>query len=117
LLPGLAQSKQNNHDEAIKIFSSSLSADPTNKNFEFLLLFYRGFSQQQLGNAAEAFEDYSKALKINENSPTALFQRANIHFKNNEFEECIIDCEAALKVKTSEDPKKLIEDAKTALKS
>lgn len=71
----------------------------------------------KIGDNIKAFDDYSAAQKINENSSKVLYLRAQIHFKRGEFEDCIIDCEAAIKSKVTEQAKKLIESAKKSLGS
>lgn len=82
-----------------------------------MMLFNRGIAFDKLERLKEAFDDYSSALKIKEDSANTLYRRANIHFKQNEFDDCIIDCKAALKAKETEAPKKLIEAAKYAIKN
>jgi DnaJ homolog subfamily C member 7 len=114
---GFAQSKENNNAKAIEIFTSALKTDPSNKNFIFMMLFNRGIACDKVGQLKEAFDDYSEALKIKETDAKALYRRASIHYKLKEFEDCIIDCEAALKAEASEGPKKLIEVAKTSIKT
>lgn len=94
-----------------------MTKDPTNKNFDYILLLNRGQIWEKIGDNTKAFDDYSAALKINENSSNVLYLRANIHFKRGEFEDCIIDCEAAITSKASEKAKKLIKSAKTSLLS
>lgn len=80
------------------------------------MLFNRGISYDKLQQLKKAFDDFSDALKIKETSTAALYRRAIFHYKQKEFGDCIIDCEASLKEEDSEDSKKLIELAKTSLK-
>lgn len=82
-----------------------------------MMLFNRGLSHDKLEHLKEAFDDFSQALKIKEDSAKALNRRANIHYKQKEFEDCIIDCEAALKVEASEGPKNLIKMAKESIQT
>lgn len=80
------------------------------------MLINRGSTYFKLDRFTDAYNDYTNALKINEDLPKVLLQRARTHFKLNEFEFCIIDCEASLKIENTDECKKLIEDAKIQLR-
>jgi tetratricopeptide (TPR) repeat protein len=60
----------------------------------------------------EAYENFTNALNLNPNLVEAMEKRAMIHFKRNEFEECLIECEEILKLKHSSEIFELKKKAK-----
>lgn len=109
-------SKAENYDEAIKTFGFAIRTDPTNLNVVAKMLCYRGFSYYNSGRLDEALEDFAEALSINEAHSEALYHRASIHFDNEEFAKCIIDCEAALSAEVHVGTQRLLKAAQTSLK-
>lgn len=77
-----------------------LTVDPSNLAYMFKILFYSGSANYEMEMYKEAYEDLTEALKIR-NDPVAMTMRAKIHFKLDEFEECIIDCEEAKQISNS----------------
>lgn len=57
---GLKSFREGNWEEAVKEFSGGIAEDASNP----LLFFYRGMSQENGGNAAEALLDYQKAIEL-----------------------------------------------------
>lgn len=108
---GLNDLEKNRNIQAKAKFSQALTVDPTNKWFTCAMLYQRGCSHVKLESFREAFNDFDMALRINDILIEALSQRAFTHFKLNEFEDCIIDCEEYLKLKGSSDIQKLLMDA------
>lgn len=94
--------------------------DPSNKIINFDLLHFRGVTNFDLEQFRAAFEDFSDALKINDKNAKLLSLRAQVHYKFNEFEDCIIDAEESLKFdtcdETRDETRKLIDFAKVSLK-
>jgi DnaJ homolog subfamily C member 7 len=56
-------------------------------------------------------------LKLNPNLIEAMEKRALIHFKREEFEECVIECEEVLKKKDSPEMLQLKRDAEKEISS
>lgn len=71
--------------------------------------------QFEAKNYNSAFNIFTKALKIDENFADAMEKRAHIHFYRGEYEDCVIECEGYLKVKTSEVIQQLLEKAKNKI--
>lgn len=65
----------------------------------------------EAGDYEKAFEYFTEALVANPELVEAMKKRAHIHFKRNEFEECVIECEEILKKKTLPSIVKLKKDA------
>jgi DnaJ homolog subfamily C member 7 len=108
--------KAGKDQEAREIFASALTSDPTNKKFLVLMLFNLGLADLKLKRFQDAFNDLSEALKIDENHAKALHYRAQVHFELKEFDDCVIDCEASIKLRPAEDVKKLLAEAIKSLK-
>lgn len=114
---GFAEVKDKKFEEARKTFNEALAVDPSNKSYKFLMLFNLGMSNFQLNHVSEAFENYSEALRVNENDAKCLLKRAEAHLKLEQFEDCVIDCEESLKLEESESAKKTMNNAKSMLKN
>lgn len=108
--------KNSEFQSAKKKFTQAMAIDPTNKIFESAMHHLRGFSSFKLGVLKEALDDYNLALRLDEDYVEALTERAKIHFALKEFEDCIIDCDELLKLKSSSDTRKLMKDAQEKLK-
>lgn len=93
-----------------------MGIDTSNKNFTFKILHNRGSAYFKIDRFTDAYNDFTNALKLNQNHAKGLFKRAQAHFKLSEFEYCIIDCEASLKIENTKECKKLMEDAKFQLR-
>lgn len=113
---GCAELKSDKNNEAKEIFSSALPLDESNKNFTRFVFYNRGIANYKLQMYADAYQDFSQALKIKDCHSKALLRRAQCHFELNEFEDAVIDCEESLKLKPSEEAKKLLGTAKIKVK-
>lgn len=71
------------------------------------MFFENGIVNFNAGSYDKAFESFTEALKLNHGHIEAMEKRAEIHFKRDEFEECVIECEEILKKKPSSDIKTL----------
>lgn len=73
--------------------------------------FITGLEKFAAGKYDDAYEHLTKALLVNGNLIDAMEKRAFIHFKLNEFDECVIECEEILKVKNSPEIRNLKAEA------
>lgn len=105
--------KSLSHKETCELLSAALAVDPSNKNFNYQMLHRRGLANLAFNRLVDACNDFTCALRLNETSTECLMRRANVHFKLNEFENCIIDLEELLKHDNDHiEAKKLINNAK-----
>lgn len=95
--------------------SLALDVDPSNKKFTFVHLFNRGLANFNILRFKDAYNDFTDALKINENNAEILLKRAQVHFQLREFDECIIDCEESFRLESSEVAKTLLANAKSMI--
>lgn len=112
LLTGIKNFTSSVFHDARECFTSALNVDPSNNKIKFLTLYNRGSANFKLECFKDACNDFTEALRINEVHIKSLNKRAHCHFKMNEFEDVIIDCEELLKIEASQEIKKLMEDAR-----
>lgn len=104
-------------DEAIQTFTEVITADPGNKKFNKCVYELRGEANLHLRYYAAAFTDFSEALKIGEKTAQLLYMRACSHHAMAQYEDCVIDCEASLKVQWTQPAQTLFEDVLNLMES
>lgn len=104
-------------DEAVETFTEVITAEPANKKFNKVLYELRGEANLHLCYYLAAFTDFSEALKIGEKSARCLYMRACCHHAMAQFEDCIIDCEASLKIQWTQHAQTLFEDVINLMES
>lgn len=67
-------------------------------------------------NLDMAFENFTNVLKQDAACVEAMEKRAMIHFTRKEFECCVIECEEIQRLRSSDEIKKLMEEAKKNLR-
>lgn len=102
--------------EALALYTEALAVDPLHREINAKLHYNRALVNVRLGNLLDAIKDCSAALQINEAYLKALMLRARCQNDMQNFEECVKDYEAALKLDKTMHTKNLLKEAKLALK-
>lgn len=101
------------HKEACELLTAAIAVDPSNKSFNYSILYRRGVVNLAYNRLVEACNDFTSAMRLNETSVECLMKRAEGHFKLNEFENCITDLdELLMHDKNHSEAKRLINNAK-----
>ncbi|XP_017784313.1 PREDICTED: dnaJ homolog subfamily C member 7 [Nicrophorus vespilloides] len=108
--------KTGKHSEAHALYSEALTIDPMNKKTNAKLYFNRALVLTKLGKNADAISDCTNALKLDEKYLKALLKRAKCYMDSGDYEEAVRDYEQACKMEKSRENKRLLQDAKFALK-
>lgn len=108
--------KSGRYRDAQAVYTEALQIDEFNKDINSKLLYNRALVNSKLNNLREAVDDCTKVLQINDKYLKALLLRARCHNDMEKFEECVNDYEAALQIQKTPEIKKLLRDAKFALK-
>lgn len=102
--------------EALTLYTEALALDPLNKKTNAKLYFNRATVYHRLAKTKEAVDDCTAALKLDGDYLKALLRRASCYTDLGEFEEAVKDYEKVCKLNKSREHKKLLQDAKFALK-
>lgn len=93
-----------------------MEIDPLNKKTNAKLYFNRATALSRLTKTREAIADCTAALNLDDNYLKALLRRAKCYMDIGEYEDAVKDYEKACKMDKSRENKKLLQDAKIALK-
>ncbi|PSN47553.1 DnaJ subfamily C member 7 [Blattella germanica] len=104
---GMCLYYQDNVDRAFSHFQHVLKLAPDHQ---------KAMDIYKLGRLNEAVVDCSNALELDETYLKALLRRAKCYMDLNDFEEAVRDYEKALKMDKSRENKRLLQEAKLALK-
>lgn len=102
--------------DAYKIYTEALAVDPLNKKINAKLYLNRAIVLSRLNKLREAVEDCNTALILEDTYLKALLRRAKCYSDLGEYEDAVKDYEKAYNMDKSKDNKKLLQDAKLALK-
>ncbi|XP_023020069.1 tetratricopeptide repeat protein 2 [Leptinotarsa decemlineata] len=102
--------------EACQLYTEALEIDPFNKKTNSKLYFNRATAYSRLTKTREAIADCTAALNLDETYLKALLRRAKCYMDLGEYEEAVRDYEKVCKMDKSRENKKLLQDAKFALK-
>lgn len=102
--------------EAQAVYTEALQVDELNKDINSKLLYNRALVNSKIGSLHDAVADCSKVLEINAQYLKALLLRARCYNDMEKYEECVNDYEAAMQLQKTPEIKKLLRDAKFALK-
>lgn len=108
--------KSGRYREAQSVYTEALKIDEFNKDINSKLLYNRALVHSKINNLREAVADCSSVLEINDKYLKALLLRARCYNDLEKFDECVNDYEAALQIQKTAEIKKLLRDAKFALK-
>ncbi|CAH1125479.1 unnamed protein product [Ceutorhynchus assimilis] len=102
--------------DAVKVYTEALEIDPLNKKTNAKLYFNRATALSRLIKLREAIADCTAALKLDDTYLKALLRRAKCYMDTEDFEEAVKDYEKAAKMEKSRENKRLLQEAKLALK-
>lgn len=102
--------------EAYTLYTQALSIDVLNKKANAKLYFNRATVQHRLAKTQDAVSDCTAALTLDDTYLKALLRRASCYSDLGEYEEAVRDYEKVCKLNKSREHKKLLQDAKLALK-
>ncbi|XP_050501625.1 dnaJ homolog subfamily C member 7 isoform X2 [Diabrotica virgifera virgifera] len=108
--------KTGKFQEAYNLYTEALQVDPFNKKTNAKLYFNRATVLARLTKTREAIEDCTAALQLDDTYLKALMRRAKCYMDLGEFEYAVKDYEKICKIDKSRENKKLLQDAKLALK-
>ncbi|XP_048509911.1 dnaJ homolog subfamily C member 7 [Athalia rosae] len=113
---GNAAFKMEKYQEAFDLYTEALTIDPQNTVANAKLHFNKALIYAKLRKFRESMEECTAALKLDEGYQKALLKRAACYMELEEYEEAVRDYEQAWKVDKSRDNKRLLLEAKFALK-
>lgn len=102
--------------EALNLYTEALAVDPLNKKTNAKLYFNRATVLSRLNKISEAASDCTSALALDENYMKALLRRAKCYTDLGEYEDAVRDYERVCKIDKSRENKRLLQEAKLALK-
>lgn len=113
---GNAAYKKEQYREAYKLYSEALAIDPQNIVTNAKLHFNKATVAAKLGRLNESIIECTEALKLDKNYLKALLRRAASYMELEEYAKAVSDLEKACKIDKSRDNKRLLMEAKSALK-
>lgn len=108
--------KAGRYQEAYNLYTEALKIDPLNIKTNAKLYFNKACVSSNLSKYKEAVEYCSEALRLDEEYLKALLLRAKSNTALGEYEEAVKDYEKAVKMDKSRENKRLLQEAKLALK-
>lgn len=108
--------KSGRYREANVIYTDALKIDELNKEINSKLLYNRALVNTRLGSIRDAVADCNRVLELNSHYLKALLLRARCYNDLEKFEEAVADYETALQQEKTPEIKRLLRDAKFALK-
>ncbi|KAM8715706.1 hypothetical protein ACLKA7_002711 [Drosophila subpalustris] len=108
--------KSGRYREAHVIYTDALKIDEHNKDINSKLLYNRALVNTRISALREAVADCNRVLELNAQYLKALLLRARCHNDLEKFEEAVADYETALQLEKTPEIKRLLRDAKFALK-
>lgn len=117
----LALFKASRFHEAHDIYTESIKFDSSNVNFNAKLHFNRALMTSKMeGNRRiqekSIIDDTTAALKMTPNYVKAYLLRAKYHNEMENYEQCVKDYEAALKIEKSSETERLLNEVIVKLK-
>lgn len=98
------------------MYTQALIIDPLNTTTNAKLYFNRATVCSKMNKLQEAISDCTAALKLDEKYLKALLRRAKCYMDLNMLEEAVIDYEKVVQLERSREHRRLLQDAKVALK-
>lgn len=108
--------KNGRYQDALNLYTEALNIDSFNKKTNAKLYFNRATVYSKLNKLQEAISDCTLALSLDDNYLKALLRRAKCYMDQGEFEDAVRDYEKAWKMDKSRENKRLLQEAKLALK-
>ncbi|KAK0088967.1 hypothetical protein PV325_010012 [Microctonus aethiopoides] len=108
--------KAGRYQESYNLYTEALAIDPRNKVANTKLHYNRALSAAKLGRLNESITECTEALNLDENYLKAILKRGSCYMDLQEYEEAVRDFERACRINKSRDNRRLLMDAKDALK-
>ncbi|KAJ8675890.1 hypothetical protein QAD02_011676 [Eretmocerus hayati] len=108
--------KADKYQEAYNLYTEALLVDPMNKKANAKLHFNKATVAAKLKKFKESLSECNAALKLDNDYLKAILRRAACYMELQEYEEAVRDYERACKIDKSRDNKRLLFEAKAALK-
>ncbi|XP_076237616.1 tetratricopeptide repeat protein 2 isoform X2 [Calliopsis andreniformis] len=108
--------KNKQYLQAFKLYGEALEIDPQNTVIKAKLYYNRAVVLAKIHFLNESVRECTEALKLDENYLKALLRRAASYMELKNYEEAVCDLEKACKLDKSRDNKRLLMEAKLALK-
>lgn len=108
--------KAGDHPKAYDLYSQALQIDPLNTLTNAKLFFNRALVLTKMNKLHEAVSDCTAALKLDDKYLKALLRRAKCHTDLNMLEEAVLDYEKVVQIERSREHRRLLQEAKLALK-
>lgn len=101
---------------AYDTYTEALTIDPRNKSTNAKLCYNRALVCSKLNQTEKAIEDCSQAVELDSTYLKAYIKRARCYMETEKFEEAVRDFEKVCKMDRSREYRRLLEEAKMALK-
>lgn len=108
--------KAENFKEAYALYTEALLIDPQNTKTNAKLHFNKATVAAKLKRLSESINECNEALKLDMNYLKALLRRAACYMELQEYKDAVQDYERAYKIDKSRENKRLLHEAKMALK-
>ena len=108
--------KAGDHQKAFDLYSQALLIDPLNSSTNAKLYFNRATVCSKMNKLQQAISDCSAALKLDDKYVKALLRRAKCFSDLNMLEEAVLDYEKVNQIERSREHRRLLQEAKLALK-
>lgn len=108
--------KAGRFQEAHELYTATLIIDPNNKLTNAKVYFNRAVVLVKLGKLKEALGDCDRAIELDETYIKAYLRRAKICMDLEQFEDAVRDYEKVNKMEKNREYKRLLHEAKLALK-
>ncbi|XP_017855097.1 dnaJ homolog subfamily C member 7 isoform X2 [Drosophila busckii] len=108
--------KSGRYREAHVVYTDALKIDELNKDINSKLLYNRALVNTRVHQLREAVVDCNRVLELNAHYLKAILLRARCYNDLEKFEEAVADYETALQLEKTPEIKRLLRDAKFALK-
>lgn len=105
-----------NYEEAFRIYTSALLVDPGNNLANSKLYFNRATVCSKLNNLNQTVDDCTTAISLNEDYLKAYMRRAKTYMDLERYEEAVRDYEYIFRKDQTRENKRLLDQAKLALK-
>ncbi|XP_063987569.1 dnaJ homolog subfamily C member 7-like isoform X2 [Diachasmimorpha longicaudata] len=108
--------KVGRYQEAYNFYTEALAVDPLNKLANTKLHYNRALTAAKLGRLNESISECTEALNTDENYLKAILKRGSCYMELQDYEEAVKDFERACRINKSRENRRLLMEAKEALK-
>ncbi|KAL5005699.1 hypothetical protein ScPMuIL_016857 [Solemya velum] len=113
---GNREFRKGNYKAALQLYTDALLIDPNNRFTNSKLHFNKATVCSKIGQHEEAIQNCTKAIELDEDYLKAYLRRAKCQMEAEMYEEAVRDYEKILKMDTTRENKRLLQEAKLELK-